>query len=181
MRIIFLAGAMLAAAACSQPQQSASTNTSAAQASFATFKSTLDTKEFMGHVIDNAADGIWLHQGWDTGADGEVELFPQDDRGWALTENAAATLAEASNLLLVPERTQDTEDDKDWSKFANQLHDAALKAKDTAEKRDKEAFFQAGGEIYVVCSACHLKYLIGDVPGPVEKLPDLPAEFQKKN
>lgn len=182
MRVCLIAAAALATIACSQSQQPAQrTNTSAAQASFANFKSTLDTKEFMGHVIDNAADGIWLHQGWDVGSEGEVDLFPKTDLEWSLTENAAATLAEASNLLLVPERTQDTEEDKDWTKFANMLHDAAMKAKEKAEARDKQAFFEAGGEIYSVCTACHEKYLIGDALGPVETLPPLQADPQKKS
>ncbi len=124
------------------------------------FRTQLPMKELMGHVIDSAADGIWLHQGWTVTEEGETDLFPKTDEEWLATENAALTLAEASNLLLLPNRPQD--DDRAWIDFAHGLNAAAMKAHDAAEARDEQAFFDAGGDIFVVCRDCHQRYIIGE-------------------
>jgi hypothetical protein len=127
----------------------------------ADFRATLSNKELMSHVIDNAADGVWLHQGWVDSAEGTEELFPTDEAGWMATRNAAATLAEASNLLLLPGRPAD--DDRAWVDYAHQLHDASIAAMKAADARDKEAFFNAGGDMYVACRSCHQRYVIGEM------------------
>ena len=46
-----------------------------------------------------------------------------------------------------------------WVDCAHQLYDAAMKAQATALARDKEAFFNAGGDIYEACVACHNRYI----------------------
>lgn len=116
--------------------------------------------ELMAHVIDNAADGIWLNQGWVTNAEGTTELFPTDEAGWLRVENAALTLAESSNLLLLPGRPLD--DDPAWTEYAHEMHATAMAAHDAAVARDKQAFFDAGGAIYVVCRDCHQRYIVGE-------------------
>ena len=151
-------------AACSQKTESAATAapTAAATGSVtaADFHTELPMKELMGHVIDNAADGIWLAQGWLINAEGTHELFPTTDAGWNFASNSAVTLAEASNLLLLPGRPVD--DDRRWVDAAHALHDAAMQAHEMAEKRDKEAFFTAGSSIYEACVQCHSHYIIGN-------------------
>lgn len=119
----------------------------------------LSMAELMAHVIDYSADGIWLNQGWVLTAQGMEELFPTDDAGWMRAESAAITLAETSNLLLLPDRRVD---DDAWVQFSKALYEKSMKAHDAAEARDKEAFFNAGGEIYVVCRDCHQRYIIGE-------------------
>jgi hypothetical protein len=125
------------------------------------FRATLNNKELMAHVIDAAADGVWLNQGWVVSDKGEEELFPTTDAGWLAAENAAATLAEATNLLLLPGRPAD--EDRAWIEYTHQLHDASIKAMKMAEARDKQGFFDAGGEMYVACRSCHQRYIIGEV------------------
>ena len=39
---------------------------------------------------------------------------------------------------------------------------------------DKQGFFDAGGEMYEACVACHNHYVQGDDPGQPAKLPPLP-------
>ena len=51
---------------------------------------------------------------------------------------------------------------------------AAKKAQATALAKDKQAFFEAGSEIYEACVACHNHYVQGDAPGVDAKLPELP-------
>jgi hypothetical protein len=155
--------ALMALVACSEKAESPAAAPSAAAAGSVTaadFHTELPMKELMGHVIDHAADGIWLAQGWLINAEGTHELFPTTDDGWKYASNSAVTLAEASNLLLLPGRPVD--DDRRWVDAAHALHDAAMQAHEMAEKRDKEAFFTAGSSIYEACVQCHSHYIIGN-------------------
>lgn len=136
------------------------------------FRTSLDLKELMGHVLDYNAFEVWHRQGWIIG-DSVQELFPVDDDGWIAAENAARTVAEASNLLLLPGRPLD--DSRDWVDFAHQLNEAAMKAGDMAEKKDKNAFFDAGTDMYRACHGCHVRYIAGaDGPPAADPLKPLP-------
>jgi hypothetical protein len=126
----------------------------------AEYKTAIPMKELMGHVIDNAADGVWLNQGWIINFEGEHELFPTTDEGWMRASNAAVTLAEASNLLLLPGRPVD--DNRQWIDAAHMLYDAAMQTHEAAEARDKQAFFDGGGKVYEACLKCHNRYVIGE-------------------
>jgi len=160
------------APAASTPTGAAVSPTSMGAATMADFKTALPVKELMGHVIDYNAFGVWHNQGWLIDKDGTHELFPTDEAGWLAAESAAISLAEASNSLLLPGRPQD--DDRRWVDNAHMLYDAAMKAQAAAEKKDKQAFFDAGGEMYDACVTCHAHYVQGDEPGPITKLPALP-------
>jgi hypothetical protein len=160
-----IAGTAISLGACSPgPAQDAGAAASAATTiSPEAQKASFDMKELMGHVIDHNADGIWLHQGWVVDENGERDLFPTDEAGWMATENSAATLAEASNLLLVSARDGlPAEDPALWTDFAHKLQAASVRALEAAEARDKEAFFNAGGDIYVVCRDCHQRFILGE-------------------
>lgn len=156
----------------SKPPPGAVTGEGMGGATLADFKTTLSLKELMAHVLDYSAFEVWHRQGWIIG-DTVTELFPTDDDGWIAAENAARTVAEASNLLLLPGRPLD--DNRAWVDFAHELHDAAMKAGDMAEKKDKNAFFDAGTDMYRACRGCHEKY-IANVDGPpaVDPLKPLP-------
>lgn len=155
--------AALVLAACSGGGDGAANpSTGAANAVSAEFSSTLNGQELMAHVIDHSAFEIWTRQGWVYNADGVEELFPQDEEGWLEAENASATLAELANVLLLPGRIPADGAD-DWVRYAHELNRTSLAAMQTAEAQDKEAFFDAGGEIYVVCRSCHEKFVIGDI------------------
>lgn len=143
------------------------------------FRTDTDLKDFMGHVVDYASFGVWHNQGWLIDAEGTHELFPTDDAGWVAAESAAFTLAEAANALLIPGRPID--DDRRWVDWAHQLYTAAKKAQATALAKDKQAFFDAGGEMYEACVACHNHYVQGDDPGKPAKLPELPNRTPPPN
>lgn len=147
-------------AACSPKVESPAASGPVTGAAQSNYRTQLPMKELMAHVIDNAADGIWLAQGWLINAEGTHELFPTTDDGWRYASNAAVTLAEASNLLLLPGRPAD--DDQRWVDATHALYDAAMRAHEMAEIRDKEAFFKAGSDIYEACTACHSHYIIGN-------------------
>ncbi len=156
-----------ALAACGGPGTPATSASGNAEFNAGDLRATLTTQELMAHVIDYNADGVWLRQGWVLGETVE-ELFPIDERGWFEAESSALTLAEASNLLLLPGRNPD--DSQAWIDWSHGLHDTAIKAAKAAETAasdpspaNKQAFFDAGGEIYVVCRSCHERYVIGNV------------------
>lgn len=125
------------------------------------YRTDLTMAELMGHVMDHAADGVWLNQGWVVDDKGERDLFPTTDEGWMAAENAAATVAETANLLLLPARRVDNDH---WVNHAHALHKASLEAMKAAESRDKQAFFDAGGAMYVACRDCHQEYILGEEP-----------------
>jgi hypothetical protein len=149
---------MLLASACGEASAPAENNAPEASGPYAT---TLSMSELMAHVVDYQADGVWLNQGWRIDESGEHELFPTTDAGWLAAENSAASVAEAANVLMMPGRAAD---DGDWINFSRQLHDASITAMKAAEARDKQAFFDAGGAMYVACRSCHQKYILGEDP-----------------
>jgi hypothetical protein len=154
-----LAAVAFAVAGCGQKADAPASTTPAA-ADKGQYKTDIAMKELMAHVIDNAADGVWLAQGWLIDSEGTHELFPTDDAGWRYATNAGITIAEASNLLLLPGRPVD--DDPRWVDAAHMMYDAGMEAFAAAEARDKERFFDAGGKIYEACTKCHSHYVIGN-------------------
>ncbi len=135
--------------------------------------------DVMNHVIDYNAWGVWNAQGWIIDKDGIHELFPTTEAGWVAAESAAFTLAEASNALMLPGRPRSA--DKEWVEFSHQLYDAAKKAQETALRQDKQAFFDAGGEIYQACVACHNRFSPKDGGKPMGHLPELPNRTPPPN
>lgn len=140
----------------------------AVKAAFATIKVSdgAATKEFMQHVMDPAAWKLWHMQGTVYDAKGEHELYPTTPEGWEDAVTASLTIAEISNLLLLPPRNNL---EPEWAEFSRRLHETAMQAKAAAENKDKDAFFQAGADVYSVCTACHQKYI--DMTAPVTSKP----------
>ena len=151
---------LLLASACTGGSESGQ-DAPAALETTGPYKTTLSMAELMAHVVDHQADGVWLNQGWRIDETGEHELFPTTDEGWLAAENSAASLAETANILMTPGRAVD---DGDWIRFSTQLHEASITAMRAAEARDKQAFFDAGGAMFVACRSCHQKYILGEDP-----------------
>lgn len=122
------------------------------------FQPGLGMKELMRHVIDPAADAFWESSGYIVTAQGEQDRAPTTDAGWDAAVNAAAIIAESGNLLMLPGRAIDQ---KEWMEYSRRLVDAGTAGMKAAQARDKNAVFRTGGEIYIVCSDCHRKYLFG--------------------
>ena len=121
----------------------------------ANFDTTLTMRELMLHVLDPAADGLWSTAGWVEDKDGYRELYPTTEEGWEHVVASAAMVAESGNLLALPGRALDNDA---WMIYAEGLTRAGFRAMAAASARDKEDLFQAGADIYSVCSACHQAY-----------------------
>ena len=118
------------------------------------FKAHVDMKTFMEHVLTPAAKVIWSVNGSVIDGNGEHSLSPQTDDDWENITSAAATLAEATNALMIPERARDTE----WNVYARKLADAADRAYQAAEAHDLKAVSDVSNRLDGICAACHRHY-----------------------
>lgn len=118
----------------------------------------LSLKALMSRVVDPQADRFWAASGTITTEQGSVDRSPTDDQGWEDTANAAAVLVESSWMLTTGNQRPD---DRDWLRFARQLGVAAAAGLRAAESRNASAVFDTGGEIYLACRGCHMRYLLG--------------------
>jgi hypothetical protein len=121
------------------------------------FKPVADVKQLMQAVVDPAADVVWGAVATIDSKDGVQEIFPRNEAEWLVVRNGAITLAEGGNLLMMDGRAKDR---GAWLKHSRDLIDVATKALRAAERKDKDAVFDVGGEIYAVCSACHEAYQV---------------------
>lgn len=135
---------------CSAPEETAATDESAA-----IYNTTLTNKEIMALVLEPASDILWDSGGWVLDASGYEELYPTTDSGWDYVRAQAAIVVESGNLLALPGRAEDNDA---WMVYSQGLTDAGLRAMKAAADHDEEEFFQAGAQIYSVCSACHQAY-----------------------
>jgi hypothetical protein len=115
-----------------------------------------DVMYTMQWVLDPAADHIWDSAGTIITAAGSRELAPTTDEGWLAVQHSAAVVAETGNLLMMPGRARD---DGDWRDISLGLVAAGLSAQAAAEAHDSDALFDAGGQIYRVCTSCHSAYI----------------------
>jgi hypothetical protein len=177
-------------AACS-PQKKAdpaqAPGQTAAAAGAAKFNTDLPMDEFMGHVVDPAAFAYWGGSGSEETAKGTKDLSPTTEEGWEKLENAAATLAEAGNMMQLPGRARQLPGvpDSDWYKHAQELTRLAVAAKAAAGQHDKAAVFKAGADLYGECTACHEEYVIqpqlkANGPAAGDPLPDWPSDVKAK-
>jgi hypothetical protein len=122
------------------------------------YRTVLDARQLMSFVLDPSADVIWASAGAVLTVEGEEDLAPVDDAGWAAVRNAAAVVVESGNLLMLPDRSRG----EDWNEFAQGLTTMGERAMAAAEAQDADALFEAGGQLYNVCVACHQQYMLSD-------------------
>jgi len=151
------------------------------------YQTDLPLKELMGHVIDPAAWKFWNYTGWIDDMEGTHSRIPTTEEGWLDAETGAVTTAEAANLLLLPARRNNApaNKDPDWEKFARQLYDSSMEARQAAIDRNEQAMFDTGGKMYEACVACHAKFLLPNLP-PEERdvtfapLPEVKAKDKRE-
>lgn len=145
-RTIAMAAAALLATGCGQPPETEPP-----------VQPVGDMRETMVWVLDPAADALWGATGFVITADGEEDLTPTTEEGWAAVRHGAAVLAESGNLLLMPHLMPEG-DAAPWIEFSHGMTRIALQAMEAADDKDSEALFEIGGHLYNVCVACHQVY-----------------------
>jgi hypothetical protein len=120
------------------------------------FRAHVDMKTFMEHVLTPTAKIVWSVNGVVIDEKGDHDLSPKTEDDWERIVSGAATLAEATNALMIPERALDPE----WSRYAKALADAANKAYQAAEAHDLKAISQVSDQLDGICAACHRHYRV---------------------
>lgn len=152
--LIFAVAAGIAVVACS-PQSGTSETPAVTSADTTTYNTSLDMAEFMLHVVEPIADTLWRSAGWINDAvDGYYELYPTDDEGWANVHNHGAMVVELGNMMLLPGRLQEGA----WRTYAEAISTVGTRLMSASEAQNKEDLFQAGAQLYSVCTACHQAY-----------------------
>ncbi len=83
--------------------------------------------------------------------------------GWLAVENAAITLSETANLIMIPGRLCRNGrpvplDQEDYRKAAQGLADAGQAALKAAQSKNLDAMVDVSGTVADACAACHEKY-----------------------
>ncbi len=173
----YKAGAVLAAclllAGCGAPESATQQAAPTAERSLheePPWRPAHDIRALMETVVQHHADTFWGSAGWIIDADGERSLRPTTEEGWADVVAAAATVAQAGNLLMTPLYSEGR--GEDWFQFSGALVEIGLRAQAAAEARDEERIFETGAVMYRVCESCHMVYPPADLPpGELFSLP----------
>jgi hypothetical protein len=149
-------------------------------------------QELMQLQVDTSADGVWDAVESDTTATGTVERQPRTPEEWVSARNAAITLVEATNLLVIDGRRVGAREfpaEADgaldsahiealiaakrpaFNAFAVALRREGLAAIAAIDAKDPAALVKAGGDIDEVCEACHLTFWY-----PNQIIPAFPRE-----
>jgi hypothetical protein len=118
------------------------------------FRAYVDMKTFMEHVLTPAAKIVWSVNAVTIDAKGEHDLSPRSDADWEQIVSGAATLAEATNALMIPQRARDPL----WNVYAKDLAEAANQAYLAAEARDLKSISEVSDRLDGICAACHRHY-----------------------
>jgi hypothetical protein len=118
------------------------------------FKAHVDLQTFMEHVLSPAAAVIWRSNAILIDKDGEHDLSPKTDADWEKLVTGTATLAEATNALMIPERVRD----QAWNPYVQKLAEAANKAYRAAEAHDLKSISEVSDQLDGICAACHRHY-----------------------
>jgi hypothetical protein len=115
-----------------------------------------DTKLLMQSVVDPNADIVWEAVKIISTKDGDQDIRPKTDAEWLAVRNAAVTVAESGNLLMMVPRAKDG---GEWMQRAQEMIKAGEEAMRAADSKNAEKLFTVGGDLYDSCSNCHRKYL----------------------
>jgi hypothetical protein len=111
----------------------------------------------MNAVLEPAADVYWDAVGTILDEHGVWEFAPSTPEEWTAVRNAAYVIAESGNLLMMEGRAKDR---GPWMAMSRAMVEAGRQALLAAETEDEAAVFDAGAEVYYVCSACHVQYAL---------------------
>lgn len=158
-----------------------------------TYKAIATVQDLMADMVDPASKAIFDAVSAEETPNGIVEKAPKNDAEWFIVRQNALTLAEASNLLLIPGRhmavpenalkhndgelppatieIQVSKDRAAWNRFTVALRDAAMGAVKAAEAKRKDDFNTVNEAIDTACENCHLHYWY---PDEIELLKNAP-------
>ena len=142
-------------------------------------------RDIMHVLVETSADKIFDAVAIDVTAAGIREQKPETDEEWDELEHAALALAEAVNLIKMPDRPMARKGEMNvdpegpelppaeiaarvkrtrpqWNRYANELQDAAVQTLSFIQKKDVKGLFEFGGALDMACENCHLEYWYPD-------------------
>ena len=122
----------------------------------ASYQPIVNSEQMMNWILDPQADVIWGSAGTITTFEGVEDLAPTTQEGWDAVRNAAATLAEAGNVLQIPGHSRGA----DWNEISRGLTSTAVLLIQAAENKNADEVFDYGGQLYNVCVSCHQLYML---------------------
>jgi hypothetical protein len=122
------------------------------------FKPVVDTKTLMASVVEKQANIVWESVGEVATLDGVQELRPQTDEQWQNIRDAAVTITESANLLMIPPRAQDNQE---WMGAAAGLITQGERMISAIDRRSTKDVFDVGADMYEACVHCHVQYMPG--------------------
>ena len=125
------------------------------------FEPVADVGQLMVTILEPAADFYWDAVGTIIDFSGTLEIAPSSDEEWELVRNAAYVMAESGNLLMMEGRGAN---DEAWRAMSLAMVQVGQLAIEAAEAKNTDAVFDAGAEVYAVCSACHAAYALETIP-----------------
>jgi hypothetical protein len=117
----------------------------------------------MQGILFPSSNIIFDAQNNDPAAKKEEGQFGNVYGGWVAVENAALSLAESANLLIIPGRLCSNGkpaplDRPDWPGYVQGLRDASQAAYKAAQSKNMDSIVDAAGTLTEACSACHDAY-----------------------
>ena len=104
-----------------------------------------DMHDFMAHLLTPASEAIWESSGYVITEEGEFSLEPTNEEEWERVLYGAKVITESASLLSIPSRSKNR---NEWIVFAGLLEEVGHKAFRAAEKKDVEALFEVGAELF---------------------------------
>jgi hypothetical protein len=159
------------------------------------YRLTATVKDIMDSMVDPVADVIWNSVATIITKDGVEERAPRTDEEWAKVRHAAVTIAEATNLLMMPGRQIAKPGEKsenpgielepdevaklirqnpaNWATRVASLHASAVETLSAIDKKDVAGLVDSGEKLDQACERCHLDYWY-----PNDKRPPAPPSVR---
>jgi hypothetical protein len=144
------------------------------------YRLTATVKDIMDSMVDPVADVIWNSVATIITKEGVEERAPRTDEEWARVRHAAVTIAEATNLLLMPGREIARPGEKsenpgielepeeiaklirqnpdNWVRRVAALHASSVETLSAIDKKDVAGLVDAGEKLDQACERCHLDH-----------------------
>ncbi|MEO8096996.1 MAG: hypothetical protein ABI811_04800 [Acidobacteriota bacterium] len=117
------------------------------------FKPVVNINDVMVSVVDHNSHALWNVA--------DAKKAPKNDADWHVLEHASVTLAAAGSMISIGGSGPDDAKwakDPEWLKLAQDMTNAALKAKLAVDNKNKEALLMAGDDLVKTCETCHAKF-----------------------
>ena len=113
--------------------------------------------ELMEGPIAHAAEVYWGSVSTIVDENGITEHYPMNDEEWEAVWAAAITISESGTLMMMAPRARE---EAEWMKFSADLVAVGVEAKKAAESKNPDKVLEVGEQVYNVCTACHMQYIV---------------------